>query len=1819
MRFWSASVSSAFGGRKGGFGKYLPLLILAVLVLASIAVSNRMLLDRAIQPVTSLFAGTGASTQFDAAISSVQLNEYTLGTSDISAVSSDDGLGLQAMTQPGQDSVIQVSFSPQDVEGSAQVVFYLKWSAHLLVPSLSPAPTPEATPETTPTPQASVVEASVLPSIEATSTVEPTIPADQTTPVPEATLVVEASATPVVEVPAPALEVSPVVDTPVPIPEVVSQASPKVVRFSLADPAKPVSRKNVLYFADSAATASLFVKVQDGTFVRACDSIEAPSEGGIFACDITKFVPTNSKITVRIIVSSTSPALSSIDRMSVKVVKLVTPSASASVGSEVTATPTIEPTASPTPSPSVEASPSPEVSPTPEVSPEPLVEVPADPAKNPIVLHKDKSNKVTANVKNIGTNFRQTKKANQIETRIFAQDVFFNDDKTGEWFQTDTSLVPVADSKKPGKGKMARAANSTRRFSPAVSQYDAVFEENIEAGSTILSFGKGANSIQFSLEGASPSKASRKKSSIVFKNVFKATDLLYEAVGAGVKESVVLKSEAAPRSFVFDLQTQGVLLELSNGAIVAKDSSSGNPLFVLPRPVVYGNGGAPRIPFDYQLSGDAGTQKITLTPPDSFFSMPNLTYPVVVDPTINLYTNQTGAYDGSVYSYYGMYYYKDDSSSYIYVGPGYYGYYTYRGFLDFNTASLSGTTSISSVYLNGYVSQAQYCYGSSNDVYIRKLEAKASTIYYDMYSSLLYTYCGNGTTYATVSDWGSTGSKSVNLGSTAASDFLSAIPNGWFSLALQANEACDGYYSSEAHFESAESYTADYRPYLQVTSSSVQDTSPPVIVSLNSPADVGNVASSPVVFSVTAYDNNSLKNVSVFLNASGSWARNSTNSSISISNNNTPLLVSIAGLPQGTRIVWSAEVCDEAGNCVMASSNRTFVLDYSPPGNSRTSFLYTNATGAGDGYIQKYYDSMYYYYNYSRYASSASAYFDWDGYDPYMNVYRSYLDFNTSSLPARGYVTGLWLNLNFTGLPVDSKVNLSNLSVRASGVTDNDDFNRWLYGYVGNGTRFTSGLTISLGANRISLGSNGSTALQNVYQQGWFSVGVSGSEQVTNSPSPSPSPGSFTTTDVASHTKEPYLEVQTQSVVNTPSDAGCATPGSVTFNVTVNDNVQLQNVSIFHNATGTWHRNATNSSVSSFNNTPILVTVSDLPTGRITWAAEACDSFANCQLFSPNYTLYVDSAAPNITSVSWPQDQRNITSQQAIFSFTATDDAALKNASILFNATGAWLRNATNSSIEGLNNTPLNVTVNGIPEGNRTVWVAEACDYCGRCAQYNANRTLVVDLTPPSNTKTVILYTNATNSQDGYAKYYYDYGGTYNYLYGRDNTSSTALFDWDQYMSMYNSVYRAFLDFNTTSIPSGATITGAWLNLYLNGLPADAYINLTNMTKPAFNYTNDDTGNSQLYAALLAGRSFNGPALSITQTGWNRMSLNTSGVDTIQRQSVQGWFSVGVLGREQTSPSVSPSPGPTAGVFRTTEDSTPQTRPYLEVSYSNATNYPLLNTQACGPSVTFNITLADNVQLANVSIFHNASGAWARNTTNSTLGADMLPWPRSTSRSSRNVPFCNSSAVSIASSTLAPPGWHMNCGAISFAAFTKRRAGAASRCSTKRGKERDSTIPNPAGSTVQPMMSSVPGQVCSALSPIDKPASACSARSTAAAAPSPNSAEEITSALVQRSARKASVHSSTTTTSTTSPGSARASRAPIDRPETPPAQPRPNTGTRAADDLKPISNATRASRLGVAMPVDETVTITSTSRAEIPARSSASCAVCTNSALAPSR
>ncbi len=123
---------------------------------------------------------------------------------------------------------------------------------------------------------------------------------------------------------------------------------------------------------------------------------------------------------------------------------------------------------------------------------------------------------------------------------------------------------------------------------------------------------------------------------------------------------------------------------------------------------------------------------------------------------------------------------------------------------------------------------------------------------------------------------------------------------------------------------------------------------------------------------------------------------------------------------------------------------------------------------------------------------------------------------------------------------------------------------------------------------------------------------------------------------------------------------------------------------------------------------------------------------------------------------------------------------------------------------------------------------------------------------------------------------------------------------------------------------------------------------------------------------------------------------------------------------------------------------------------------------------------------------------------------------------------------------------------------------------------------------------------------------------TTAAAPSPKSALATRFSFVFVPGTNASEHSSTTTTRTTASGLERAKSA-ASPSEAPPApQPSPQTGQRRTEPGSGRSLISRASRLGVAIPVEVTTMTCVTSSGRRPARASALRAACTFSTRAVS-
>jgi hypothetical protein len=88
--------------------------------------------------------------------------------------------------------------------------------------------------------------------------------------------------------------------------------------------------------------------------------------------------------------------------------------------------------------------------------------------------------------------------------------------------------------------------------------------------------------------------------------------------------------------------------------------------------------------------------------------------------------------------------------------------------------------------------------------------------------------------------------------------------------------------------------------------------------------------------------------------------------------------------------------------------------------------------------------------------------------------------------------------------------------------------------------------------------------------------------------------------------------------LNAPANNANSSNALVTFNCTASDNIQLKNVSLFSNFTGSWIENETNSS--PINNSATIFTKYPAD-GRYIWNCQACDIAGGCVFGASNYTL----------------------------------------------------------------------------------------------------------------------------------------------------------------------------------------------------------------------------------------------------------------------------------------------------------------------------------------------------------------------------------------------------------------------------------------------------------------------------------------------------------------------------------------------------------------------------------------------------------------------
>lgn len=100
--------------------------------------------------------------------------------------------------------------------------------------------------------------------------------------------------------------------------------------------------------------------------------------------------------------------------------------------------------------------------------------------------------------------------------------------------------------------------------------------------------------------------------------------------------------------------------------------------------------------------------------------------------------------------------------------------------------------------------------------------------------------------------------------------------------------------------------------------------------------------------------------------------------------------------------------------------------------------------------------------------------------------------------------------------------------------------------------------------------------------------------------------------------------------LNAPADITYQNAALVTFNCTASDDINLVNVTLYHNNTA-WGANVTNSSGT---NATDYVFAESFPEGSYVWNCYACDNSSNCAFGAANWTFTIDSTSPDLLFIA---------------------------------------------------------------------------------------------------------------------------------------------------------------------------------------------------------------------------------------------------------------------------------------------------------------------------------------------------------------------------------------------------------------------------------------------------------------------------------------------------------------------------------------------------------------------------------------------------------
>ncbi|HEX6498205.1 MAG TPA: DNRLRE domain-containing protein, partial [Micromonosporaceae bacterium] len=293
---------------------------------------------------------------------------------------------------------------------------------------------------------------------------------------------------------------------------------------------------------------------------------------------------------------------------------------------------------------------------------------------------------------------------------------------------------PIDTTVRPSRQDGFVAANTTNTFTTRFG-----------ADSTrIVRVSDGDRWVEFGLDGqAHGMTPTISGSTVTYRDAVGGADLVYQVTSRELKENLVLADRpAAGFSATFTLSTHGVHALARDDGSIAFVSDDGRPLFVLPAPYMYDSskagaaktGAAFSNRVTQHLTVSGATATVTVTADSAWLADPARTYPVTIDPTVNIQPVPADGQDVEIYS--GSTGTNYNSSYQLKVGTD--ASYAWRTLVQFPLTGIPTGTTIDSATLSMYYDQTLYTYA-----YDVSMEARQITTAWDESTATWSNMSGN--------------------------------------------------------------------------------------------------------------------------------------------------------------------------------------------------------------------------------------------------------------------------------------------------------------------------------------------------------------------------------------------------------------------------------------------------------------------------------------------------------------------------------------------------------------------------------------------------------------------------------------------------------------------------------------------------------------------------------------------------------------------------------------------------------------------------------------------------------------------------------------------------------------------------------------------------------------------------------------------------------------------------------------------------------------------------------------------------------------------